>query len=494
MIQYDQLIFELSQPDRMGYSLPQSKFTQYSIDDLNDNYLRIESPNLPEVSELDVLRHFTNISTKNFGVETGFYPLGSCTMKYNPKINEEIASLRGFRHIHPLQPASTVQGAYYVYDQLQKILSEISGLEAFTLNSYAGAHGELTGLMIIKAYHESRSDFKRNKIIIPDSAHGTNPASVVVCGMEVIEIDSNQRGRVDIVSLKEAVKDRDDIAGMMLTNPNTLGMFENNILEITQIIHDAGGLMYYDGANLNALLGKARPGDMGFDVMHINLHKTFSTPHGGGGPGSGPVGVTKILEPFLPNPRIRKMEDYYYVESSGDALGQISSYYGNFLVSLRAYVYLLTLGKEHVKEIGPYAVLNANYIKESLKADYELPIEGYCMHEVVFDGLKDKSTGVRTLDIAKSLLDKGMHAPTIYFPLLFHQAIMIEPTETESLQTIDAFIGHMKDIASEAKTDPDKLKTAPHLLPIKRTDEVFAAKAMIFSYRDYLSFLDKGDK
>lgn len=493
MITYDKMIFELSQPNRMGYSLPTSKFNQYSVDDIDACFLRDEAPNLPEVSELDVLRHFTNISNKNFGVETGFYPLGSCTMKYNPKINEEIASLPGFSDIHPLQPTSTVQGAFRVYDELQRILSELSGLHAFSLNSYAGAHGELTGLMIIKEYHQSRSDFKRNKIIIPDSAHGTNPASVVVCGMEVIEIDSNNLGRVDLESLKAAVDGRDDIAGMMLTNPNTLGMFENDIVDITNIIHDAGGLMYYDGANLNALLGKARPGDMGFDVMHINLHKTFSTPHGGGGPGSGPVGVTKTLEPFLPNPRIKQMDNYYYIENTGDAIGRISAYYGNFLISLRAYTYLLTLGKEHVKLVGPYAVLNANYIRKSLEARYELPIKGFCMHETVFDGLKDKVNDIKTLDIAKRLLDYGMHAPTIYFPLLFHQAIMIEPTEVESLQTIDRFIEAMNEIAEEANTDPMRLKSAPLKTPITRTDEVFAAKAMIFSYRDYLDYLNNNE-
>ena len=491
MISYNHLIFELSKEDRVGYSLPKPTFTKYSVDSLNKEFIRSNEPELPEVSELDVLRHFTNISNKNFGIENGFYPLGSCTMKYNPKINEEIASLRGFRRIHPLQPASTVQAAYKVYYELQRILSEVSGLHEFTLNSFAGAHGELVGLMIIKQYHESKQDYKRNKIIIPDSAHGTNPASVVVCGMEVIEIKSNQRGRVDIESLKEAVKNRDDIAGMMLTNPNTLGIFEDDICEITKIIHQAGGLMYYDGANLNALLGKVRPGDMGFDVMHINLHKTFSTPHGGGGPGSGPVGVTEELAKFLTNPRVKKMDDYYYVETSGDAIGQISGFYGNYMVSLRAYVYLLTLGKENLKLVGPYATLNANYIKNELKTAYQLPIDGNCMHEVVFNGLLDKDTEVKTLDIAKRLLDYGMHAPTIYFPLLFPQAIMIEPTETESLQTIDEFISVMKKIAVEAKETPELLKQAPTQTPIRRTDEVFAAKEMIFSYKDYLIYKER---
>ncbi|MFW5889507.1 MAG: aminomethyl-transferring glycine dehydrogenase subunit GcvPB [Bacillota bacterium] len=494
MMKYNKLIFELSTEDRVGYSLPTSKFTNYDIEDLDSNLFRNEDLNLPEVSELDVLRHFTNISNKNFGVENGFYPLGSCTMKYNPKINEEIANSNNFKRLHPLQPTSTTQGAFKVYYDLQKILAEVSGFHEFSLNSYAGAHGELIGLMIIKKYHESRNDFHKNKIIIPDSAHGTNPASVVVCGMEVIEIESNERGRVDVNSLKDAITDRDDIAGMMLTNPNTLGIFEDDICEISKLIHEAGGLMYNDGANLNALLGKVRPGDMGFDVMHINLHKTFSTPHGGGGPGSGPVGVTEDLAKFLPNPRIKKMDDYYYVEKDDIAIGQISAFYGNYLVALRALVYLLTLGKENIKQIGRYATLNANYIKNALKSAYELPIDGNCMHEVVFNGLINKETDVKTLDIAKRLLDYGMHAPTIYFPLLFPQAIMIEPTETESLQTLDNFIEVMQKIAIEAKENPDKLKDAPTNTPIRRTDEVFAAKQMIFSYKDYLEYIKKRDK
>lgn len=494
MIRYNKLIFELSTEDRVGYSLPNSKFSDYNINDLKTDYLRAEEPDLPEVSELEVLRHFTNISNKNFGVENGFYPLGSCTMKYNPKINEEIVNFNNFKRLHPLQPVSTTQGAFKIYYDLQKILAEISGFYEFSLNPYAGAHGELIGLMIIKKYHESRGDFHKNKIIIPDSAHGTNPASVVVCGMEVIEIESNKRGRVDIDSLKEAISGRDDIAGMMLTNPNTLGIFEENICEIAKLIHKAGGKMYNDGANLNALLGKVRPGDMGFDVMHINLHKTFSTPHGGGGPGSGPVGVTEELARFLPNPQVKKMDDYYYVENNGDAIGQISAFYGNYLVSLRALVYLLTLGKENIKLIGRYATLNANYVRNALKSTYELPIEGNCMHETVFNGLINKENDIKTLDIAKRLLDYGMHAPTIYFPLLFPQAIMIEPTETESLQTLDEFIEIMHKIAIEAKENPDKLKDAPTKTPIRRTDEVFAAKQMIFSYKDYLEYIEKRDE
>jgi glycine dehydrogenase subunit 2 len=340
--------------------------------------------------------------------------------------------------------------------------------------------------MIMKEYHLSRNDTKRTKVIIPDSAHGTNPASTVVCGMEVVEIASNDQGMVDIEALKAVLND--EIAGMMLTNPNTLGIFENDICEITKLVHEAGGLMYYDGANLNALLGQVRPGDMGFDIMHINLHKTFSTPHGGGGPGDGPVGVVDFLTEFLPNPKVKTLDGYYYVANEADSIGQISSYFGNYLVEVRAYSYILNLGKEHLMEVGGLATLNANYIRQALKDDYYLPIQGYCMHEVVFDGLKDNPNEIRTLDVAKRLLDYGMHAPTIYFPLLFHQAIMIEPTETESLQTIDEFIAVMKKIAHEAKTDPELLRSAPMTTPISRTDEVFAAKAMIFCYKDYLEY------
>ncbi len=484
-MKYDTLIFELSKTGRRGYSLPKEIYPNYDILDLG-KHLRTDELVLPEVSELDCVRHYTNISKKNFGVENGFYPLGSCTMKYNPKINEEIAKSFSFANLHPNQPIRTVQGALRVYYELQTALSTISGLSEFSLNPYAGAHGELVGLMIMKEYHISRNDTKRTKVIIPDSAHGTNPASTVVCGMEVVEIASNDRGMVDIEALKAVLSD--EIAGMMLTNPNTLGIFENEICEITKLVHEAGGLMYYDGANLNALLGQVRPGDMGFDIMHINLHKTFSTPHGGGGPGDGPVGVVDFLTEFLPNPKVKTLDGYYYVANEADSIGQISSYFGNYLVEVRAYSYILNLGKEHLMEVGGLATLNANYIRQELKDDYYLPIQGYCMHEVVFDGLKDNPNEIRTLDVAKRLLDYGMHAPTIYFPLLFHQAIMIEPTETESLQTIDEFIAVMKQIAQEAKTDPELLRNAPMTTPISRTDEVFAAKAMIFCYKDYLEY------
>ncbi|MDY4612700.1 MAG: aminomethyl-transferring glycine dehydrogenase subunit GcvPB, partial [Sodaliphilus sp.] len=444
---YGTLIFELSKPGRKGYSLPKNELSDYSITQFPENLLRQEAPALPEVDELTVVRHYTNMSNNNFGVDTGFYPLGSCTMKYNPKINEEMAAHPQFTALHPLQNVETVQGALSAYYQLQRSLSEIAGMAEFTLNPFAGAHGELTGLMVIRRYHESRGDAKRTKIIVPDSAHGTNPASAAVCGLDVVEVKSKPDGRVDVEDLKPLLDDT--IAGMMMTNPNTLGLFENNIAEIAKLVHDCGGLMYYDGANLNPMLGKCRPGDIGFDVMHINLHKTFSTPHGGGGPGSGPIGVREGLEQFLPNPRVTCEFDEdgmvdYKIEMGEESLGCISGFLGNFGVMMRALAYIVTLGSDNLKWVGPLATLNANYIKESLKDCYELPIEGVCKHEFVFDGLKDKSTGVTTLDVAKRLLDYGYHAPTIYFPLLFHQALMIEPTESESKETLDGFIAVMR--------------------------------------------------
>lgn len=464
---YDKLIFELSVRGREGYSLPKNEFPSV---DIPEELRRTSTLDLPEVCESDVVRHYTNLSNMNFGVDTGFYPLGSCTMKYNPKIDEEIASMPAFAGIHPLQPLSSVQGCIEIYHDLTKALSEITGMKAFTLNPCAGAHGELTGLMTIRQYHISRGDFARTKIIVPDSAHGTNPASAAVCGLQVIEVKSKPDGRIDVEDLKPLLDET--VAGIMMTNPNTLGLFESEIREIADLVHACGGLLYYDGANMNPLIGKVRPGDMGFDVMHLNLHKSFSTPHGGGGPGSGPVGVSARLVKHLPRPN-------FYVTSEGadkDSLGQISSFQGNFGVILRAMAYILALGKENIPLVGPLSVLNANYVKESLKGAYELPIEGVCKHEFVFDGLKDKSTGVTTLDVAKRLLDYGFHAPTIYFPLLFHEAMMIEPTETESLQTLDGFIKVMLQISDEAKSEPETLKSAPHSTPVRRFDETTAAR------------------
>ena len=484
---YGTLIFELSKPGRKGYSLPKNELSDYSIAQLPENLLRQEAHALPEVDELTVVRHYTNMSNNNFGVDTGFYPLGSCTMKYNPKINEEMAAHPQFTALHPLQNVETVQGALSAYYQLQRSLSEIAGMAEFTLNPFAGAHGELTGLMVIRRYHESRGDAKRTKIIVPDSAHGTNPASAAVCGLDVVEVKSKPDGRVDVEDLKPLLDDT--IAGMMMTNPNTLGLFENNIAEIAKLVHDCGGLMYYDGANLNPMLGKCRPGDIGFDVMHINLHKTFSTPHGGGGPGSGPIGVREGLEQFLPNPRVTCEFDEdgmvdYKIEMGEESLGCISGFLGNFGVMMRALAYIVTLGSDNLKWVGPLATLNANYIKESLKDCYELPIEGVCKHEFVFDGLKDKSTGVTTLDVAKRLLDYGYHAPTIYFPLLFHQALMIEPTESESKETLDGFIAVMRKIAQEAAENPELVKTAPHSTPVHRLDDTKAALKQIVTWNE----------
>ena len=512
---YGNLIFELSKKGRRGYSLPQDYDRTHSTAELPEALRRKEAARLPECDELTIVRHYTNLSHNNFGVNDGFYPLGSCTMKYNPVINEEIAAMKAFAGLHPLQPAETCQGALEVYFNLQQSLAELAGLSEFTLNPCAGAHGELTGLMVIRAYHEAKeneeiqklkneksgsvsqeelnsliSSFlnshpRRTKVLIPDSAHGTNPASAAVCGLEVVEVKSLPDGTVDVDHLRELLSEiGPEVAAMMMTNPNTLGIFEPRVLEITEMVHAAGGLMYYDGANLNALLGECRPGNMGFDVMHINLHKTFSTPHGGGGPGSGPVGVRKGLEHFLPTPRVAfdEAEKQFHVEAPESALGSVGAFFGNFGVMLKAYAYILSLGRENVKNVGPLATLNANYIKESLKDDYLLPISGLCKHEVVFDGLVDKNTGVTTMDVAKRLLDYGYHAPTIYFPLLFHESLMIEPTENESKETIDAFIDVMHRIAAEAQSDPELVKTAPHNTPIGRVDDVLAAKNPITTY------------
>ena len=478
---YGKLIFELSQPGSKGYSLPKNQFGDYT---LPQEMRRTADANLPECDEMTVVRHYTNLSGNNFGVDNGFYPLGSCTMKYNPAINEETAALKAFAALHPLQPAETCQGALAVYYGLQKSLAALTGLSEFTLNPFAGAHGELTGLMIIRAYHESRGDKQRVKVIVPDSAHGTNPASAAVCGLEIVEVKSKKDGRVDVDDLKNLLDDT--VAAMMMTNPNTLGLFETEIPEITRLVHECGGLMYYDGANLNPMLGACRPGDMGFDVMHINLHKTFSTPHGGGGPGSGPVGVRAGLEQFLPRPHVVKDGETYRIEKEAGSNTPIhvGAFVGNFGVIIKAYTYILTLGKENTKMVGPLATLNANYIKECLKDVYELPIDGLCKHEFVFDGLKDKSTGITTMDVAKRLLDYGYHAPTIYFPLLFHESMMIEPTESESKETIDGFINVLRTIAQEAIEQPETVHGAPHHTPIGRVDDVLAAKNPILTYKD----------
>ena len=477
---YGKLIFELSRPGRKGYKLPDTGVTE-SVE-LPVNLLRTKEPELPRVDEPTVVRHYNNMSTNNHGVDTGFYPLGSCTMKYNPKINEEMAAHGGMTSLHPYQPAWTVQGALEAYYRLQQALSEIGGMSEFTLNPFAGAHGELTGLMVIRAYHMSRGDVKRTKVIVPDSAHGTNPASAAVAGLNVVEVKSLPDGTVDVDALRRVLDD--EVAAVMLTNPNTVGIFESHIPEIADAVHGVGALLYYDGANLNPMLGVARPGDMGFDVMHINLHKTFSTPHGGGGPGSGPVGVRKGLEQFLPEPRVVKNADGTFSLSlgNGSSLGSVSATVGNFGVALRALSYILSLGKEGLGEAGKLATLNANYIKESLRHLYKLPIDRVCKHEFVFDGLIDKSTGVTTLNVAKRLLDYGYHAPTIYFPLLFHESMMIEPTETESKETLDEFIAAMTQIAAEAVENPGLVKSAPVETPIVRPDDTAAALNPVVTY------------
>ena len=488
---YDKLIFELSKPGRRAYTLPASADPSASFS-IPSGLLRAEAPELPEVSEVDVVRHYTNLSQMNFGVDTGFYPLGSCTMKYNPKINEEIAAMPAFQGLHPLQDESTVQGALEVYYEMDRALSAITGMKHFTLNPCAGAHGELTGLMVMRSYHASRGDTARTKVIVPDSAHGANPASAAVCGISIVEVKSNASGLVDVEDLKPLLGP--DIAGIMMTNPNTLGLFEKDIKEIAELVHACGGLLYYDGANMNPLLGVVRPGDMGFDIMHLNLHKTFSTPHGGGGPGSGPVGVADRLAEFLPTPKVVKGGDgrFHIVGDAPMSAGRVSAFMGNFGVILRAYAYILMLGKQHLAMAGKLATLGANYIKESLKDAYKLPIPSICKHEFVFDGLIDDGSttgkpGATTLDVAKRLLDFGYHAPTIYFPLLFHQALMIEPTETESKETLDAFIDVMHAIAREAAEDPDILHGAPHNAPISRPDETMAARRPVLKYKDELS-------
>jgi len=481
MKNYDTLIFDLSVQGRRGYTLPKSSLKDVV---LPKKLLRPAKPELPEVGELGVLRHFTNMSFKNYGIETNMYPLGSCTMKYNPKVHQELAALPAFSSVHPYQKDKDTQGLLKMVHGLQGFLSSIAGMAEFTLNSFAGAHGELVGLMVMKKYHEDQGNTQKTNVLVPDAAHGTNPASAILAGFNVVEIASNVDGTVDMDDFYSKLDDH--TAGIMLTNPNTIGVFERNILEISKAIHDVGGLLYYDGANLNPLLGMARPGDMGFDIMHINLHKTFSTPHGGGGPGAGPVGVAKHLAKYLPAPRIKKEGDHYTIDwNLAGKLGQISPFYGNFGVYVKAYAFILTYGKDHLSEISKMAVLNANYVKESLKDVYELPSKALCKHEFVFNGLKDKSTHVTTLDVAKRLLDYGFHPPTIYFPLLYKEALMIEPVETESKQTIDVFIGVLRTIAEEALTMPDFVKAAPHTTIVRRLDEALAARRPILTYDQF---------
>lgn len=476
------LIFESSTPGRIGYSLPEMDVPAVDFSKLiPEGYLREEEPELPEVSELDIMRHYTALSNRNHGLDSGFYPLGSCTMKYNPKINEKVARFAGFAHLHPLQDESSVQGALELMYDLQQHLIEITGMDEVTLQPAAGAHGEWTALMMIRAFHEANGDVKRTKVIVPDSAHGTNPASAMVAGFDIITVKSNDKGLVDLEDLKRVVGE--DTAALMLTNPNTLGLFEESILEIADIVHSAGGKVYYDGANLNAVLSKARPGDMGFDCVHLNLHKTFTGPHGGGGPGSGPIGVKADLIPFLPKPVVEKQGDEYVLNyDRPQSIGRVKPYYGNFGINVRAYTYIRSMGPDGLKGVTEYAVLNANYMMRRLEKYYELPFKKHCKHEFVLSGSRQKKLGVRTLDIAKRLLDFGYHPPTIYFPLNVEECIMIEPTETESKETLDSFVDAMIQIAKEAEETPEVVQEAPHTTVITRLDEALAARKPVLRY------------
>ncbi len=476
----EKTIFELSRPGRRGVRFPEP---DVPLAELPKDFLRSDLP-LPEMPENEVVRHFTKISQFNHAVDIGFYPLGSCTMKYNPKINEEVARLPGFSQIHPLQPVETVQGALGLMHETQEWLAEISGFDAVSLQPAAGAHGELTGVLIIRAYHNDRGDTKRTKMLVPDSAHGTNPASSAMSGMTMVEIPSDKNGNIDLEILKEECDDT--VAGLMITNPNTLGLFDENINEATQLIHDCGGLVYGDGANMNALLGIYKPAQNGIDVMHFNLHKTFSTPHGGGGPGSGPVGVIEKLADFLPDPHVEMTFEgdddnppFYDLVTPKKTIGRVKAFQGHFGVIVRAFTYMISLGKDGLLDVSTTAVLNANYIQALVRDVYHIPYERLCMHEFVTEAKWDDAPGIRALDISKRLIDFGFHPPTNYFPLIVPEALMIEPTETETKETLDAFAAAMLQIADEAKNDPDILHNAPTNAPFGRLDEVKAAKELV---------------
>lgn len=472
------LLFEKSVAGRACTLLPECDVPAAA---LPESFSRRQPLHLPELSETDISRHYTELAKRVHGVNDGFYPLGSCTMKYNPALNEEIAALPGFTGIHPLQPTHTAQGCMEVLAEAERILCAVTGMEELTFQPAAGAHGEFTGLLLIKAYHQSRGDLARTKIIVPDSAHGTNPASAAMTGFDVVNVPSGPDGCVDLKALQKAVGP--DTAGLMLTNPNTLGLFDKNILEITRIVHEAGGLNYYDGANLNAVMGVARPGDMGFDVVHLNLHKTFSTPHGGGGPGSGAVGVKKVLAPFLPNRHVVEQDGRYCFKDAEQTVGSVKAFYGNFLVVVRALCYMLTLGGDGMRDAAQTAVLNANYLKKRLESSCEAATPGLCMHEFVLtmEHLK-KETGVSAMDVAKAMLDYGMHPPTMYFPLIVPEALMFEPTETESKETLDWAADVVNGIVSRAHTEPEALHAAPTRAPIRRPDEVRAARTPKLRY------------
>ena len=476
MIQPEPLIFEISSPGRAAFTLPKLDVPEAP---LPAGCVRADLK-LPEVSELDLVRHYTRLSQKNYAIDTVFYPLGSCTMKYNPKVNEKAASIEGLTQIHPLQPEATAQGSLELMYRLQEALKEIAGFDAVSLQPSAGAHGELTGVLIMRAYHASRGDARRTKVLIPDSAHGTNPASSAMSGFEVVEIPSDGRGNVDLEALRRICDET--VVGLMLTNPNTLGLFEEHVMEVCEAIHACGGLMYGDGANLNALLGVARPGDLGFDVMHFNLHKTFSTPHGGGGPGSGPVGVSARLAPFLPGPIVAREGDRYHWTTPAQSIGRMKAFHGNYGMFIRAYAYIRMQGPDGLLAVAENAVLNANYLKAKIAPHFPVAVDRTCMHEFVAHG-DVPGSDVRALDVAKRLIDYGFHPPTNYFPLIVHDALMIEPTETESKETMDAFVEALARIAEEARTQPDLLHGAPHTTPVSRLDEVKAARQPVLRYK-----------
>jgi glycine dehydrogenase subunit 2 len=474
------ILCELSVPGRRGVRFPAA---DVPLTALPKEFLRQDLP-LPEVSEMDVIRYFTRLSQKNYSIDTGFYPLGSCTMKYNPKVNEILAALPGFSGVHPLQPIETAQGSLALMYSLQEWLKEIGGFGGVTLQPAAGAHGEMTGVMVIAAYHRDRGDIQRTKILIPDSAHGTNPATSAMIGMRVVEIKSDARGNIDLEALRKECDAT--LAGLMVTNPNTLGLFEENLEEVVSLVHEAGGLVYGDGANLNALLGIARPGDLGIDVMHINLHKTFSTPHGGGGPGSGPVGVAAHLVDFLPGPIVGIIEEatedvppLYGFVTPPKSIGRVKSFHGHFGMHVRAFAYMLSHGAGGLRQVSEHAVLNANYLLARLRGTYKVAYDRTCMHEFVLEGHFEDAPEIHALDIAKRLMDYKFHPPTNYFPLIVHEALMIEPTETENKETLDAFAEALIQIAAEARTQPELLKTAPHNTPVGRLDEVKAAKELV---------------
>ncbi len=478
----EKLIFEKSKAGRKGYTLPRKQFDYSVSEHIPEKFLRKSELNLPEISEGDISRHYTKLAHLNYSIEEGLYPLGSCTMKYNPKVNEKTSAITGFTELHPCINDDNAQGALEVMYNLGNCLKEISGLQGVSLQPSAGSNGEFTGILMFRAYHLANGDTKRTKILIPDSAHGTNPASAVISGFTTVNVKSNEKGRIDLEDLKS--KCGDDIAGFMITNPNTLGLFETEIVAIEKLIHGCGGLMYMDGANLNALLGITRPGDMKFDCVHINLHKTFSTPHGGGGPGAGPVCVSEKLVPFLPKPQIVKENGKFKLNFDlPQSIGKIHSFYGNFGILVRALTYIYMNGAEGIREISENAIINANYILSKLKDDFEIPHSEYCMHEFVLSCDKQKEIGFNAKDIAKRLLDYGYHAPTIYFPLIVHEAMLIEPTESESMESLEGFADTMLKINMEGKENPELLTNAPYNSPVRRLDDALAARNLNVAWK-----------